>query len=83
MLQNDKNKNHRMKNKTKTQTDRQAERQAGGETDRQTSGQKGVNLKFLYGVMRVNECFPVDLTDATLRGTEKEATPSWKLSLLG
>lgn len=40
-------------------------------------------LKVLNGVMRVKECFPVDFTVATFRGTEKEATPNWKPSLLG
>lgn len=51
--------------------------------DRQAATQTGVYLKVLYGVMRLNECFPVDLTEATFRGTEYEATPSWKPSLLG
>lgn len=41
------------------------------------------HLKVLYGVMRVNECFPDDLIEATFRGMEKEAMPSWKPSLLG
>lgn len=40
-------------------------------------------LKVLYGVMRVKECFPDDLMEATFRGMEKEAMPSWKPSLLG
>lgn len=40
-------------------------------------------LNVLYGVMRVNECFPDDLMEATFRGMEKEAMPSWKPSLLG
>lgn len=44
---------------------------------------EGKYLKVLNGVMRVNECFPVDFTVATFRGTEKEAMPSWKPSLLG
>lgn len=50
---------------------------------RWTDRQIGVYLKVLYGVMRENECFPVDLTEATFRGTEKVAMPSWKPSLLG
>lgn len=44
---------------------------------------QGKYLKVLNGVMRVNECFPVDFNVATFRGTEKEAIPSWKPSLLG
>lgn len=51
--------------------------------DRQADTQTRVYLKVLYGVMRLNECFPVDLTEATFRGTVYEATPSWKPSLLG
>lgn len=40
-------------------------------------------MKVLYGVTRANECFPVAFTVATFRGTEKEAMPNRKLSLLG
>lgn len=56
----------------------------GRQTTIQTYEQShGKYLKFLNGVMRVNECLPIDFTVATFRGTEKEAMPSWKLSLLG
>lgn len=56
----------------------------GRQTTIQTYEQSlGKYLKVLNGVMRVNECLPVDFTVATFRGTEKEATPSWKPSLLG
>lgn len=41
------------------------------------------HLKVLNGVTSVNECFPAGLTVATFRGTENEAMPSWKPSLLG
>lgn len=55
---------------------------------RQTTSQtyersQGKYLKVLNGVVRVNECFPDDFTVATFRGTEKEAMPRWKPSLLG
>lgn len=56
----------------------------GRQTSIETNGQShGKYLKVLNGVMRENECFPIDFTVATFRGTEKEATPSWKPSLLG
>lgn len=54
------------------------------QTGKQNSGRRPIRyLKVLYGVMRVNECFPDDLMEATFRGMEKEARPSWKPSLLG
>lgn len=62
----------------------QASRQAGEQVSRQReAGRQPIRyLKVLYGVVRVNECFPDDLIAATLRGMEKEAMPSWKPSLL-